>query len=59
MMIVMKPDATDEQIQHVVDRLASVGARAHISHGEFVAIVGAIGDREEIQQLPLDAMAGV
>lgn len=59
MMIIMKPDATDEQIQHVVDRLAAVGAKAHISRGEFVTIIGAIGDREEIVQLPLDAMPGV
>ncbi len=59
MMIVMKPDATEEQVQHVVDRLASVGARSHISKGEFVTIIGAIGDRDEITQLPLDAMAGV
>ncbi|MHB8793760.1 MAG: 3-deoxy-7-phosphoheptulonate synthase [Thermoleophilia bacterium] len=59
MMIVMKPDATDEQVQHVVDRLAAVGAQAHISRGEFVTIIGAIGDREEIVQLPLDAMPGV
>ncbi|MEK6536908.1 MAG: 3-deoxy-7-phosphoheptulonate synthase, partial [Actinomycetota bacterium] len=59
MMIIMKPDATDEQIQHVVDRLAAVGAKAHISRGEFVTIIGAIGDRDEIVQLPLDAMPGV
>jgi len=59
MMIVMKPDATDDQVQHVVDRLAAVGAQAHISRGEFVTIIGAIGDREEIGQLPLDAMPGV
>ncbi|MHB1324910.1 MAG: 3-deoxy-7-phosphoheptulonate synthase [Thermoleophilia bacterium] len=59
MMIIMKPDANDEQVQHVVDRLAAVGAKAHISRGEFVTIIGAIGDREEIAQLPLDAMPGV
>ncbi len=59
MMIVMKPDATDEQIQHVCDRLASVGARGHVSRGEFVTIIGAVGDRERISALPFDAMAGV
>jgi len=59
MMIVMKPDATEEQIQHVVDKLASVGARGHVSKGEFVTIIGAIGDREQIATLPLDAMPGV
>jgi 3-deoxy-7-phosphoheptulonate synthase len=55
----MKPDATEEQIQHVVSRLESVGAKAHVSKGEIVTIIGAIGDREQISSLPLDAMAGV
>jgi len=59
MMIVMKPDATEEQIQNVVDRLSRIGARAHISQGEFVTLIGAIGDRDQITQLPFDAMPGV
>lgn len=59
MMIVMKPDATAEQVRHVVERLESVGGRGHVSEGEFVTIIGAIGDREQISALPLDAMPGV
>lgn len=59
MMIVMKTDASEEQIANVVERLESVGARGHISKGEFVTIIGAIGDREQISALPIDAMPGV
>ncbi|MHB1002656.1 MAG: 3-deoxy-7-phosphoheptulonate synthase, partial [Thermoleophilia bacterium] len=59
MIIIMKPDASEEQIQHVVERLESIGARGHISQGEFLTIIGAIGDDEEIKTLPLDAMPGV
>ncbi len=59
MMIVMKPDADEEQIRHVVERLESVGAKGHVSPGAFVTIIGAIGDREQIASLPLDAMSGV
>ena len=59
MMIVMKADATEEQIQHVVDRLEETGAHGHVSKGEFVTIVGAIGDDEKIKQLPLEALPGV
>jgi len=59
MMVIMKDGATDEQIQHVVDKLHEVGAEAHISRGEFKTIVGAIGDRETIQQIPLEALPGV
>ena len=59
MMIVMKQDATEEQIQAVVDRIESVGARAHRSPGEEVTVIGAIGDREHVQRLELEATPGV
>jgi 3-deoxy-7-phosphoheptulonate synthase len=59
MMIVMKPTATREEIEHVVERIASVGARAHISRGEEVTVIGAIGDREHVARLELDGAPGV
>jgi 3-deoxy-7-phosphoheptulonate synthase len=58
-MIVMKPEATDAEIQHVVQRVESVGARAHVSRGEEVCVVGAVGDREHIARLGLEATPGV
>src|SRR3984957_9829562 len=59
MMIVMKPNATPEEIEHVIARISSVGARAHISRGEEVTLIGAIGDREHLARLELDGAAGV
>jgi len=59
MMIVMKDGATDEEIQHVVDKLESVGAQAHISKGKYKTIIGAIGDRERFITLPWEAFPGV
>ena len=59
MMIVMKPGATEEQIQHVVERVEGVGARAHISRGEEITLIGAIGDREHVQRLGLEGSPGV
>ncbi len=47
-MIVMKPTATEEDIRAVVDRIESVGARAHRRAGEEVTVIGAIGDREHV-----------
>ena len=58
-MIVMKPSATPEEIADVVDRIESVGARAHLSQGEEVTVIGAIGDREHVQRLGLEAVPGV
>jgi 3-deoxy-7-phosphoheptulonate synthase len=59
MMIVMKPEATEEEIQHVVERVESVGAKAHLSRGEEVTVIGAVGDREHIARLGLEGTSGV
>jgi 3-deoxy-7-phosphoheptulonate synthase len=59
MMIVMKQTATEDEIRAVIDRIESVGARAHPSRGEEVTVIGAIGDREHIARLELDGTPGV
>ena len=59
MMIVMKATATEEQVQAVIDRIESVGARAHPSRGEEVTVIGAIGDREHVARLELEGSPGV
>ena len=59
MIIVMKQDATKEDIQQVVNRLESIDCEAHVSVGRFRTVVGAVGDRQQILQLPLEALAGV
>jgi 3-deoxy-7-phosphoheptulonate synthase len=59
MMIVMKEGATADQIDAVVERVESVGAKAHISKGELVTVIGAIGDREHVANLELEGYPGV
>ncbi|HEX8206737.1 MAG TPA: 3-deoxy-7-phosphoheptulonate synthase [Solirubrobacteraceae bacterium] len=58
-MIVMKPGATDAEIQHVVERVEGVGAKAHLSRGEEVTVIGAVGDREHVARLGLEGSPGV
>jgi 3-deoxy-7-phosphoheptulonate synthase len=59
MMIVMKEEATPDQIEAVVKRVESVGARSHVSQGELVTVIGAIGDREHVANLGLEGFPGV
>jgi 3-deoxy-7-phosphoheptulonate synthase len=59
MMIVMKPAATEAEIQAVIDRIESCGARAHPSPGDEVTVIGAIGDREHVARLGLEGAPGV
>ena len=58
-MIVMKPTATEKEVEAVIERVESVGARAHPSRGEEVMVIGAIGDSEHVQRLELDGFPGV
>ncbi|MGZ4268556.1 MAG: 3-deoxy-7-phosphoheptulonate synthase [Solirubrobacteraceae bacterium] len=59
MMIVMKPTATPSEVDAVIDRIESVGARAHPSRGDEVTVIGAIGDLEHIARLELHGAPGV
>jgi 3-deoxy-7-phosphoheptulonate synthase len=59
MMIVMKQTATADDVAAVIERIESVGARAHPSRGEEVTVIGAVGDREHVARLELDGADGV
>jgi 3-deoxy-7-phosphoheptulonate synthase len=59
MMIVMKEGASDDQVRRVVDRVESVGCSAHISRGEVLTVIGAIGDRDRVAALGLEGADGV
>ncbi len=59
MIIVLKPDATQEDIDHIVERLKELGLTPHISKGKERTIIGAIGDESVLQNQPLDILPGV
>src|SRR2546423_12436586 len=59
MMIVMKEGASRHEVDAVIARVESVGAKAHVSEGELVTVIGAIGDREHVANLQLDGYPGV
>jgi 3-deoxy-7-phosphoheptulonate synthase len=51
MIILMKKNATQEQIDHVTDWIASVGYKPHLSQGVERTLIGAIGDDRGKAQL--------
>lgn len=59
MIIVLKPDHQEEDLQRIVRRLEDLGFRAHISSGEHRTIIGAIGDERALREVPLESMPGV
>jgi 3-deoxy-7-phosphoheptulonate synthase len=59
MMIVMKPAATEAEIEAVIDRVEAMGATAHPIHGAELTVIGAVGDREHVDHLGLEGAPGV
>ncbi len=59
MIIILKPGVTDQQVDHVVQRVESLGLKAHLSRGTYRTIVGVIGDEAKLQVAPLRAISGV
>ncbi|HEY2632606.1 MAG TPA: 3-deoxy-7-phosphoheptulonate synthase [Solirubrobacteraceae bacterium] len=62
MMIVMKEDATDEQIGAVIEKIEGAGALAHPIKGARLTVIGAVGDVEQdinVAGLGLEGQPGV
>jgi 3-deoxy-7-phosphoheptulonate synthase len=59
MVVVMAPDATDEQIAHVAERVEGVGGQAFVSRGVVRTIIGLVGDIDSFHGLNLRSMPGV
>jgi 3-deoxy-7-phosphoheptulonate synthase len=59
LLIVMGANATPEQVDDVVSRLADAGANAHVTPGKDATVIGVVGDRELLATLPLEGFPGV
>ena len=59
MIIVLRPDITQEQMDHIVKKLRDLGLQAHISRGVERTVIGAIGDEAVLRTIPLEAFPGV
>jgi 3-deoxy-7-phosphoheptulonate synthase len=55
----MAPEASDSQINAVVDRVAAAGGEAFVSRGVERTIIGLVGDIERFRALNLRTLAGV
>jgi 3-deoxy-7-phosphoheptulonate synthase len=59
MIIVLRPDSTKQQIDHILHRIRELGLKPHVSQGEVRTIIGVIGDENKLQAEPLSAIPGV
>jgi 3-deoxy-7-phosphoheptulonate synthase len=59
MVVVMAPDATEEDVARVVERVEEVGGEAFVSRGVVRTIIGLVGDIESFHHLNLRTLPGV
>jgi len=59
MIVILKRDATEEQIQHIVDKAQQLGLKTQISRGVERTVIGFIGPEDILRQTPLEVFPGV
>ena len=58
-MIIMKSEATKEQVNNVVAEIKKYGLRADVSRGSFRTVIGLVGDERKIPFDRLSVLPGV
>ena len=59
MIIITRHDVTDEELDHIRERVEAFGLQTHLSRGEHRTVVGCIGDEELLAGVPLRSIPGV
>lgn len=59
MIIVLKPNITDEQIKHIEEKIEKLGLKPMLSKGVERSIIGVIGEEDKLRVQPLEAIEGV
>ena len=59
MILILKSNVTEQQVEHVLERVEAMGLQHHLSRGTYRTIVGIIGDEEQLREEPLRAIPGV
>jgi 3-deoxy-7-phosphoheptulonate synthase len=58
-IIISRPGITEAELNHIREKIESVGLRTHISRGEYRTIIGCIGDEAMLDEATLRALPGV
>jgi 3-deoxy-7-phosphoheptulonate synthase len=59
MIIVTRAGVTDEELDHIRERVESLGLRTHLSRGEQRTVIGCVGDETRLREIPLRSIPGV
>jgi len=59
MIIVLRPDASEAEINHIIDKVKILGLTPHVSKGSERTIIGVIGPEDVLRVTPLEVFPGV
>src|ERR1700730_10546000 len=59
MIVVMKPGATPQQLDHVIERIEQLGLRSHVIVGTERTVVAALGEKRDGAKQALETGEGV
>ena len=59
MIVIMKQNATKEQVNAVIKRVKEEGLEVHLSEGKEQTIIGLVGDTEKMIDVPFRGFDGV
>src|SRR4030042_1174961 len=59
MIIVLRPDATEDQVNHIIEKVSKLGLTPHVSRGVERTIIGVIGPEDVLRVTPLEVFPGV
>ncbi len=59
MIIVLRSDATEENIQHILEKAQKIGLKANVSRGVEKTVIGLIGPEDALRVIPLEVFPGV
>ncbi|MBN2831323.1 MAG: 3-deoxy-7-phosphoheptulonate synthase [Candidatus Omnitrophica bacterium] len=59
MIIVLRPEASENQVNHIVEKVKKLGLTAHVSKGTERTIIGVIGPEDVLRVTPLEVFPGV
>jgi len=59
MIIVLRPEATEAQVNHIIEKVKKLGLTPHVSKGTERTIIGVIGPEDILRVTPLEVFPGV
>lgn len=59
MIVVMEMGASQDQVEHMVQRVQELGLKAHVINGTERTVIAAIGEKRDFMKESLESGAGV